>query len=478
MSTRTDQRVFRRLGSIAPRVQRVGVTAACSLGVLLASAMAPAWTHAQPVPRPGTPGTPPAAPAPPAKPDEAKPAEKKDKKPEKPDRWLAVKGGTVHTVSGPVLDNATIVCRNGKIHEVGRNIPIPPEAEVLDAKGFHVYPGLVAVRSLTVIGGEPPEDTTDVYSLQAAAALSAGLTTLVTQNTAAKVTFGTVEDITIKRNLFENVRFRSNDPSGKRRLRDGFEKARAYLRSVRNFEIEKARNPEAKAPDDKDVKSGDAALALRLIKGEATGLVDADRLYDLIQICELAEEFGGKFVIRGAMEGWVIAPRLARAGIACIVTPRTRQDADTRLLRPNGGTIENAAILHNHGVQVAIIPSLPGIGFGGLGGRDLLQLNLEASFAVRGGLSEDFALRAITLDAAKILGIDDRVGSIQEGKDADLIIADGDMLHYMTMSRWTVVNGRIMYDKAKDTLLNHIRPDGNPDPPPPNDIWPKRLGQD
>ena len=60
----------------------------------------------------------------------------------------------------------------------------------------------------------------------------------------------------------------------------------------------------------------------------------------------------------------------------------------------------------------------------------------------------------------------------------DLIIADGDILHYMTMSRWTVVNGKIMYDKAKDTLLNHIRPDGNPDPPPPNDIWPKRLGQD
>ncbi|MGE3109409.1 MAG: amidohydrolase family protein [Phycisphaerales bacterium] len=462
------------------RVWRGARAGALATAAIWLAAVMSAGAQPQPRPRPGpppapAPGTPPAE-SPAAKSDDSK-DQKKDKKPPKPDRWFVVKGATVHTVSGPTLQGATIVCKNGKIHEIGRQARIPEKAEVLDATGYHVYPGLVAVRSLTVIGGEPPEDTTDVYSLQSAAALAGGLTTLVTQNTAAKVTFGTVEDISIRRNIFENVRFRANDPGGKRRLRAGFEKARAYLRDLRDHEQEKSRNPDAKAPDDKDVKSGDAALALRLMKGETTALVEADAMYDLIQICELAEEYGGKWVIRGATEAWTIAPRLARAGIACIVTPRTRQDPDPRLLRPNGGTIENAAILHDHGVQVAIIPSLPGVGFGGLGGRDLLQLNLEASFAVRGGLPEDFALRAITLDAARILGIDARVGSIQEGKDADFVIADGDMLHYMTMARWTVVNGQVMYDKQKDTLLAHIRPDGNPDPPPPDDVWPKRLGE-
>jgi len=425
--------------------------------------------------QPERPATPPAA----EKPADAKPAEKKDeKKEEKKDRWFAVKGATVHTVSGSSLPGATIVCKNGKIESIGRTAQIPPEAEVLDATGFHVYPGLVVVRTLTLIGGEPPEDTTDVFSLQSAAALSAGLTTVVTGNTAAKVTFGTVEDISVKRNLFESLRVRTNDPSGKRRLREAFEKARQYIRDQQAFEEEKKNNPEAKAPDDKNVKAGDGALAMRLMKGEVVALAEADTTHELLQLCDLADEFGFRAVVRGAREGWTVAPRLARAGIACIITPRTRDDPDPRLLRPSGATIRNAAILHDHGVRVAIVTALPGIGFGGLGGRDLLQLNLEAAFAVRGGLRDEDAIRAITLDAAKILGIDHRVGSIQVGKDADFIVADGDLLHYMTMSRWTIVNGQIMYDKAKDTLLNHIRPDGDPNPPPPKDYWPKRLGSD
>jgi len=404
--------------------------------------------------------------------------EKKDKKEEKKDRWFAVKGATVHTISGPTLEQATIVCKNGKVYAIGRSVPIPHDAEQLDATGFHVYPGLIAVRSVTLVGGEPPEDTTDVFSLASTAALASGLTTVVTGNTAAKVTYGTLEGMIVKRNLFETMRYRSTDPGGKRRMREGFEKARQYLRDQQAFEEDRKRNPDLKAPDDKNVKSGDAALALRLLKGEATALVDADTAGELLQLCDLVEEYGFKMVIRGAREGWTVAPRLARAGIACIITPRSRVDPDPRMLRPNGGTIENAAILHDHGVQIAVIPSIPGIGFGGLGGRDLMQLNLEAAFAVRGGLSEETALRAITLDAARILGVDDRVGSIQVGKDADFFVADGDALYYMTMSRWTIVNGRIMYDKNKETLLNHIRPDGNINPPPPNDVWPKRLGSD
>lgn len=430
-----------------------------------------------------SPASQPEAPAKPdAKPDGADADKKDDKHKEKPaekkDRWLAVTGGTVHTVSGGVVDGATILCKNGKIEAIGRRVNVPAEAETLDASGFQVYPGLIAVRSLTLVGGEPPEDTTDVYSLQTSAALAAGLTTVVTGNTAAKVTFGTLDGIVLRRNLFENLRYRSSDPNGKRRLREAFEKARQHLRDLQSFEDEKKRNPDAKAPDDKNVKSGDAALAMRLIKGEVVAMVDADTTGDLLQICDLVDEFGFQVVVRGAREGWIVAPRLARAGIACIVTPRTRDDPDPKLLRPSGATIENAQILHSHGVRVAVIPALPGISFSGLGGRDLMQLNLEAAFAVRGGMSEDDALRTITLDAARVLGVDDRVGSIQIGKDADFYIADGDALSYLTHSRWTVVNGRIMYDKMKDTLLNHIRPNGEIDPPAPKDYWPKRLGDE
>jgi len=95
---------------------------------------------------------------------------------------------------------------------------------------------------------------------------------------------------------------------------------------------------------------------------------------------------------------------------------------------------------------------------------------------VRGGLPDDAALRSITIDAATVLGIDHRVGSIEVGKDADFVVTDGDILHYMTLARWTIVNGRIAYDKQKETLYNHIRPDGDRDAPPPDDYWPRRLG--
>ena len=423
-------------------------------------------------------GGPPRAQAPAPTPAQAEP-KAEDDAPAKPDVFFAVTGATVHTVSGPVLSDATILCKNGKIQAVGPGIKVPEVAEILDATGFHVFPGLVAVRSVALVGGEPPEDTTDPFTLQTTAALAGGVTTALTGNTAAKLTFGTVDDIVVRRNIFETLRYRSSDPAGKRRIRESFEKVRQYMRELAAYEDAQRTDPSAKAPGDRAVKSGEGAQHYRLLKHEAIAQVDADSANDILQICELAEEYGIRVVVRGAREGWTIAPRMGRAGVAAIITPRTRDDPDPRLLRPNGATIENAATLHRHGVPIAIIPQIPGVSFGGLGGRDLMQLNLEAAFAVRGGLDEDAALRAITIDAARILGIADRVGSIQPGKDADFVIVDSpDLLHYTTLARWTVVNAQVMYDKNKETLLKHIRPDGGPDTPAPEDLWPRRLGDD
>ena len=190
----------------------------------------------------------------------------------------------------------------------------------------------------------------------------------------------------------------------------------------------------------------------------------------------LAEQYQFRLVVRGAGEGWVVAPALARAGIRAVITPRTRRDPDERLNRPNGSSIENARVLHEHGVTLAIIPAAKGASLGGIAGRDLMHLPMEAAFAVRGGLPDDAAVRAITIDAARILGLEHRIGSVEVGKDADFAIVDGELLHYMTMVRWTVVQGRVVYDKDKDSLLNHIRPGGRVDAPPPADYWPRRLG--
>lgn len=409
-------------------------------------------------------------------------SEDDDEADEDADRLLVITGGVVHTVSGPTLRDATIICRNGKIESIGRRVAVPDGADVIDATGMHVYPGLVAVDSRGLLGGGNPEDSTDVFSLTMSLGLAAGITTAVQDNNAAKLTFGRLDDMIVARDLFENLSYSTRSPRARYTLRKDLDRVREHLRAVAAHAEEKRRNSDAKAPDDGWIR-GKYQTYLRLMKGEAVALVNASDTHGLLEICELAETYGIPIVVRGAVEGWIVADALARVNAGVIMTPRDRSDPDPRLNRPSGSTIENAAILHEHGVVVAVTPvgSLfgPGsmISLGGLAGRDLAHLSMEAAFAVRGGMTNDEAIRTITLDAARVLGIDHRVGSIEVGKDADFVITDGDLLSYTTMAQKTIVNGHIAYDKAQEGLYSHIRPQGEGTTTAPDDYWPRRLGQ-
>lgn len=399
------------------------------------------------------------------------------------DAYLAIVNARVHTVSEGTLEGATILCKNGVIDQIGWSVSIPDEAEVIDVDGYEVYPGLVAVRSTGILGGGVPQDSSDVYSLNMTLALAAGITTAVTGNTAAKLTYGTLDDMALKDRLFENLAYSTRNPAARRKVREGFERVRDHMREVRNYEREKQRNPDAEKPDDSWIK-GDFAKYQRLLKKEATAMVDANQAHDLIQICDLATYFDFPLAIRGAYEGWTVPTHLARANALVMMTPRTVVASNDRLNRPNGATIENAKILSDHGIPLAFIPtgSLFGPGYqislGGLAGRDLQHLAMSAAFAVRGGLDPDMAVRGVTLDAARVLGVDDRIGSIEVGKDADFAIVDGDLLHYMTQVRYTIVNGKIAYDKAEESLFSHIRPREDVPAEPAQDFWPRRLGAD
>ncbi len=433
----------------------------------------PAASAAEPQPKPKD--EPAAADA--KKPTEAKKEEEKDeKKAKKPDRFFAVTGATVHTVSGPTLNGPTVLSKNGKIVAIGHDVRMPKDAEVLDAAGFHLYPGLVAVSSSRIVGSEPPEDNTDVFGLSMTLGLAGGITTAVSGNTAAKLTFGTLEDHVVKRKLFHTLQYSTQNPDGRRKLRAQLDRVRQYLRDLEAHEEEKKIDPKAKPPD-KAWLQREYDTALKLLRHELIAIASADTAQGLQDLISLADAYNIRIVVRGAREGWVVAPGMARADLRAVITPRTRSDRNERTNRPNGSSIENARILHDHGVTFAILPRSTYIATWGIAGRDLMHLPMEAAFAVRGGLSNDAAIRAITIDAARILGVDHRVGSVEVGKDADFAIVDGDLLHYMTMVRWTVVNGRIAYDKKKDSLFNHIRPDGNLDAPPPDEYWPRSLGE-
>jgi len=98
-----------------------------------------------------------------------------------------------------------------------------------------------------------------------------------------------------------------------------------------------------------------------------------------------------------------------------------------------------------------------GLGTGGILGQDLHTVHIDAAYAVRGGLDNAKALRTITLDAAKTLGVDARIGSIEAGKDADILILDGDPLHYRTFVQTAIVNGKVVYEKDKEPFYRHIK---------------------
>jgi imidazolonepropionase-like amidohydrolase len=394
---------------------------------------------------------------------------------EKKDRFFAVIHGRVHTVTGAVHEDATVLCKNGKIVAIGSDVQLPLECEVLDATGRYVYPGLVAA-SASGLHGSQPEDNTDVFALRLNIAVAAGITTAIAGNTAAKLTFGSVDDMIVRRNLFTTLKYTTRDPLARAQLRADLERVRGYLRDLRRHEIEKAKDKDAKPPDKAWLK-GKYDTYRKLMQHEAVAVASANRAQELLVLAELVRDFDIRLVIRGAYEGWLVAPQLARAGVSVVLAPRTIVAPDERYNRPTGSSIENAHILRDHGITVAIAPrKATTLAFiQGVAGQDLLHLNLAAAFAVRGGMRDEDALKTITIDAARVLGIDDRVGSLEVGKDADLLVCDGDLLHYMTLVNHTIVNGRVVYDKAADSLFAHIRPKGKPEAAQFDDQWPRRL---
>lgn len=397
-----------------------------------------------------------------------------DEEDEEEDEYLAILNGRVVTVSGPTLRQASILVKNGKIAEIAPEIVIPDEATVIDAKGKWVYPGLIAASAGGIHGGGKADDTTDVFSLNMTVALAGGITSAIAGNDAAKLTYGTTDGMIIKRGLYTNIGRSWRGPMALADFRADLQKVRDYLRDLEAHKIEKETDKEAKPPA-KDWLKGKYANYLKLLKRETTAVASANQAQDLLTLAGLARDFDFRLVIRGGYEAWTVADKLARADIAIILTPRTVVDGDDRSNRPTGASLETAKILADHGIPFAIVPPTTSITLWGLAGRDLLHLNMEAAFAVRGGLSEAQALRAITLDAARVLGIDKSVGSIEVGKDADLVVADGDPLYFMTQVHHTIVNGKVAYAKEKDTLFAHIRPEGNQIVPDFDDVWPRKL---
>jgi imidazolonepropionase-like amidohydrolase len=356
---------------------------------------------------------------------------------------LAVRGGTVFTPDERI-EGGVILIEGGTIAAVGEDVAVPDGAEVIDAEGQYIVPGLVephchvalfadgidyrfydgnemtdpATPQMRALDAIHPEDLAFEDLRQAGVTtinVSPGSANVIGGQTAIVKTAGrTVEEMLVrapgamkmalgenpKRVYGEQKKLPSTRMGNAAVLREWLTKARTY--------VDKRRAHGGK-PDPFEVDLRLEALA-DVVSGALPAHIHAHRADDIMTGIRIAEEFGLDYVLIHATEGHKIADVIAEKGVACVCGPVlfSRKKLELRELTP-----ANAGILANAGVKVAIQTDE---------GSATKYLRLNAVLAVSEGMDEADALRAITLAAAEVLGIDDRVGSLEVGKDADLAI--------------------------------------------------------
>ncbi len=381
---------------------------------------------------------------------------------------LAVRGETVHTAAGESLRDAVVVIEGGKISQVGpaTEIEIPEGFRTLSASV--VTPGLIDARSTIGLSGylnqphdqdqteesqpvQPELRAIDAYNPRetlVAWARSYGVTTIHTghapralvsgQTAIVKLRGDTVEEAlvkplaTIAATLGEGARESGEKSPGTRAkmaamLRSELIKAEEYLAKRSSEEGEK---PE------RDLRLD--ALG-KVINGEVPLLVTAQRAQDILTALRIRDEFNIRVILDGAAEVYEVLDRVREAGVQVIVHPT--------MMRARGETenlsFETAAKLYEAGIPAAIQG-----GYEAYVPKSRLVL-FEAAVAAAHGLGFENALRSITLNAARVLGIDDRVGSIETGKDGDLALYDGDPFEYSSHCVGVVIDGVVVSEETR-----------------------------
>jgi imidazolonepropionase-like amidohydrolase len=400
------------------------------------------------------------------------------------DRPIAYRGARILTVAGAPIDKGVLIVHKGKILAVGAEAgtPIPEGAEVVELKDKTIIPGLVDTHSHIGIWSRPHvsanndgnEGSGPVQSALRALdaiqpddpgirmAVAGGVTTANIMPGSANVIGGQTVYVKLRGRTIEDMRVRSSKVLGGLKMANGenpkrfnyqgrkiapatrmkiaalqreqFAKAREYLRKWEHYRQAKA--------EDKDATQPEVDLALEplveVLQRKRTVHFHSHRADDLMTAIRLSKEFDFELVLQHCTEGYRIVEELIREKIPVSLT----------LVDSPGGKLEvarlleeNAAILDKAGVKVAINTddSITE-------SRFLLR---TGAIAVRGGMSEDAALRALTLHGAQMLHLDDRLGSLEKGKDADFIVLSGEPFSVYTHVLQTYIDGKCVFDRSK-----------------------------
>jgi len=391
---------------------------------------------------------------------------------------VALVGATIHPVSGPEIKVGTILFDKGKITGIGAQVEVHADAVVVDLSGRHVYPGLIATGSLaglmeifwiratrdfTEIGRINPNvraerainpdsehiPVTRANGIALAAVLPLG--GLISGMGALVMLEGwTWEEMTLKAPLCMVLDWPDMPGSmgllpekerqeQEKKIKEQIEEIEEAFRSARAYQAAREAEGEKGVPlHEKDLRW---EAMLPVLRGELPVWVQANRLQEIEASVEWAQRNRIRMVLYGGADAPLAADLLRSKNIPVIVTPvlrlPLRRDSDY------DGPYRLPARLHEAGVEFCIggLPS-------GIGGAPSItkgnerNLPYHAAMAAAFGLPREEALKALTLHAARILGVDDRVGSLEVGKDATLIVTDGDPLEITTHVEKLYIQGR------------------------------------
>jgi imidazolonepropionase-like amidohydrolase len=370
---------------------------------------------------------------------------------------IAVRGETIWTMTGEPIKNGVVLLNNGKIEAVGTEaqVTIPANYKVVSAKV--VTPGLIDARTVVGLSGylNQPHDQMQLETsgplqpeLRAIDSYNPderliewlrgfGITTIHTghgpgalisgQTMVAKTWGKTVEEATLIPTAMVAANLGADALAGQGRSPGTRAKQAALLR----IELLKAEAAMKRADAPRELRS---EMFIRLLKREIPLMVTANRSQDIMTALRIAKEFNLRLVLDGAAESYLVMNEIKAAGISVIVHPaQQRAGGDTENL-----SMETASKLKQAGIPIALQS-----GFEGYVPKTRVVL-FEAAVAAANGLGQRDALAAITIDAAKLLGLENRLGSIAVGKEADLALFDGDPFEYTSHCVGTIINGQVV----------------------------------
>ena len=383
---------------------------------------------------------------------------------------LLIKNGLIKTMAGENIENGQILVEDGIIKAVGKDLEVPEDAEIIDVSGCIVTPGLIDAHCHIGIMEEgigfEGDDTNEITNPitphmraidginpiceEFADAIKGGITTAIVAPGSANIigghacaikTYGKrIDDMILKNPIGMKIAFGENpkrcygtkEKSPMTRmaiaamLRENLYKAKNYMDKK-----EKAKNDPEKMPEF-DLKM---EALIPVLKKDIPLKAHAHRADDILTAIRIAKEFDLDITLDHCTEGHLIADEIAKEGRCALVGPSLSGKVKYEL---NNLTFETPKILNEAGIKIAIITDAPVI--------PVHYLSLCAGLAVKSGLDEEEAWKAITINAAEIINIDNKVGSIEAGKDADIVIFKGNPLtniNYKTVM--TMINGKIVH---------------------------------